>query len=110
MIYRLQTPVSRGERSVKELNFTDEPKVRHLLGMDTQRDGTVAQMLQLVSSLTSESVELLRELTPEDYAHVRQMANEIYSRFIIPQNENEPEDDKSDPSKPTVKRGLPSED
>ena len=99
MVYTLREPVTKGERTVEKLNFTDRPKVRHLLGMDTYRDGSVAQMVQLICSLTEESPEIIKELSPEDYAEVRLQANTIYTRFVVPQKGQEV---KADPTEPTV--------
>jgi hypothetical protein len=106
MIYALKTPITLGERTVKELDIIDRPKVKNLLSMDTYTDGSVAQMVALIGSLTNESILLINELEPEDYAEIRYRANNIYKRFVYRQvPDEEKAEKKDDPTGATAAQG-----
>ncbi len=78
----LNTPVSKGERTISELKFSDA-KVRHMTAIDgfEDKNGYGAD-LALASSLTGEPVSILGEVEPEDWVKVREILTEVYARFM----------------------------
>lgn len=101
MVYKLTKTVTVGDVKTSQLEFTDTPRVKHLLAMDTYRDGSVEQMIALVASLSNTAPAIIRELEPEDYAEVRFHANIVLNRFAF-RKERPDTGGPGDPSKATA--------
>ncbi len=101
MVLKLKKPVKVGDVTTSQLEFTDTPRAKHLIAMDTYRDGSVEQLIALIASLSNTTTVIVRELEPEDYAEARHHANAAYARFATRRSELKtggPED----PSKATA--------
>ncbi len=78
----LKSPVTKGERTIRELNF-QEPKVKHILCLDACADKeSYGADLALTAALTGEPESLLQEMEPEDWHRVQGVLAEVYGRFM----------------------------
>ena len=93
----LKHPVSLGERTVSELHF-QEPCLLHMMRTDGHNINDVGADIALLSALTGEPEEIIKNIHIEDWAPIRYELQKIYAVFFGVKESLEAENKEKNPT------------